>query len=84
MDTAAVLEWVGSLCGIGGALLMARNTRQSPFAYPLWIVSSIALVLFSLATEHRGLLLQQITFTGINLLGLYRWVLNPPKPAGNP
>lgn len=77
MNTILVLEWIGSICGIAGAVLMARKNRTSALAYPLWIVSSVALVLFAMKTKHSGLFLQQLVFTIINSVGLYHWIVKP-------
>ena len=78
MTSISVLEWLGSIAGIAGALLMAMNTRFSAWAYPLWIVSSMALMGFALLCEHKGLGLQQTVFLAINTLGVWRWIVRPP------
>lgn len=81
IDTVTALEWVGSVLGVIGAILMARNSAMSPLAYPLWTLSSFALVLFALMTHHAGLLLKESAFTAINLVGVWRWVIRPRYAA---
>lgn len=72
------LEWFGSITGIVGATMMAANTRTSPWAYPVWVIASLAMLAFALSQQHYGLAVQQGFFSAINLLGLYRWMLRPP------
>ncbi len=79
MTGTALLEWIGSLAGIAGAVLMAGNTRASAWAYPMWVVSSACLLAFSFLGEHQGLALQQAFFMVINAVGLWRWMIRPPQ-----
>lgn len=72
-----VLEWFGSIVAILGAVMMASNTRFSPWAYPVWLLSSIVLIVVCLASSHNGLALREAVFTVINALGLWRWVILP-------
>jgi nicotinamide riboside transporter PnuC len=81
LSAVEVLEWTGSISGTIGAVLMARKTRVSAMAYPLWILSSLALMAFAFVTAHRGLLMQQACFTAINLYGFYRWVITPRRES---
>lgn len=70
MGTVAVFEWVGSVCGVVGALLMALSVHRAVQAYALWLLSSVALVAFGLIAHAYGVALMNAVFTGINLLGL--------------
>lgn len=66
------LEIIGAVCGIAGALLMAINSSElAGFAFPIWLVSSIALGVFAYISKLNYLLMLQITFTAINLLGVW-------------
>lgn len=68
-----LLEWVGSLFGVLGALTVASNTRFSPWGWWLFLVSSSALCAYSILAQAWGLLLLNSCFVGTNLLGLLRW-----------
>lgn len=90
MDTLTLCEWIGSAAGIAGALMMAVNTRVSPWAYPVWVLASIALLAFALGGGHHALAMQQAVFTAVNALGCWRWLVRPylaaqprPSPQGN-
>ena len=78
------LEWIGALFGIAGAVMMAVNHRVSPWAYPVWIIASLAMLFFAWSGKHFGLAAQQAVFFLINMLGLYRWLIRPPQVIGQP
>jgi len=67
------LEFIGAICGIFGAILMAIDPSQyASISFPLWLVSSIALSIFALLSRLKYLLLLQLTFTTINIVGVIK------------
>lgn len=68
-----LLEWVGALCGVLGALIIASNTRLSPWGWWLFLMSSVSLCGYAVLAEAWGLLLLNCCFVFTNLLGLLRW-----------
>lgn len=73
-----IANWIqvaGSITSVIGALLMALNNRWSNIAWPLWIVSSVALSAYALRLPEPAyaFFFQQIIFGAINILGLWRW-----------
>ncbi|HEY9017580.1 hypothetical protein [Thiomicrospira sp.] len=67
-----LLEFVGAGCGIIGALLMAINPAEyAAIAFPVWLISSIALAAFAHISKLPYLLMLQLTFTVINLIGIW-------------
>lgn len=75
--SAKLLEWVGTLFGIAGAILIAANIPLSPYGWVGFAVSSIALAGFALRIRARGLLMLQVCFMCTNALGLWRWLIQP-------
>lgn len=66
-----LLEFVGAIFGIIGALMMAINPGELAYlAFPLWLVSSLSLTLFAFLSNLKYLLGLQLTFTFINVLGV--------------
>jgi len=66
------LEFIGAGCGIIGALLMAINPAEyAAIAFPVWLISSIALAAFAHISKLQYLLMLQLTFTVINLIGVW-------------
>jgi nicotinamide riboside transporter PnuC len=66
------LEWIGSLSGLLGSLLLALNMRVSKYGWISFLVSNLALIAFSIGVDRHGLLMQYLGFTATSLLGLYR------------
>ena len=52
-----VFEWVGTVCGITGAALIASNVRLSPWGWWLFLLSSVSLCAFGLNAGAYGILL---------------------------
>ena len=70
-------ELTGASTGIAGAILLAIKCRFSAWAWPLWIVSGVAWIVYAQATSTYGLMAQQVVFTTINLIGTWRWLVQP-------
>lgn len=76
------LEWIGSLSGLLGALLLATHTRVSQYGWIAFFVANVALIAFSVGIDRYGLLVQQLGFMGTSLLGLYRsGLFSSPAPT---
>jgi len=79
-----VLEWVGSICGIAGAALIASNIRLSPWGWWLFFFSSVSLSLYAAVAGAWGILLLNLAFVITNLLGLARVWLPFIRQARSP
>jgi len=67
-----VYEWTGSIMGLVGAFLLATHTSYSRYAWYLYLVGNVAIILFALRIEAYGLLTQQFGLMALNFFGLYR------------
>ncbi len=74
MDT---LGWIGTYAGPAGAILLALNIRVSPYGYVLFLLSSVAMVVYASWIGDDKVLIQNVLFTAINSVGLVRWVILP-------
>ncbi|MFH0134816.1 hypothetical protein ACGLHS_31695 [Variovorax sp. VaC1] len=72
MNPADICEWAGSLLGIAGALLLALNLKISRYGWFVFLAANVAMIAFAILIDRRGLLLQQVTFTGTSLIGIHR------------
>ena len=72
-EVSTVLEWIGALLGVIGALLLALNMRFSQWGWVAFLVSNIFLITYTVLTGQWGLLTMQLIFTGTSVLGIYRW-----------
>lgn len=73
----SAVELLGGSTGILGALLLAWRGRLAAWAWVLWIVSSLAWIVFAIRIRigSVSLLAQQSVFAAINILGVYRWLI---------
>ena len=76
-------EWIGSGLGLGGAFLLATNSRLSRYGWLAFLGANIAMIVFAVGIDAYGLLVQQLGFTATSCLGLYRSrLLRPRRDAG--
>ena len=68
-----ILEMIGAVCGIAGAVLVSLNIPQSKYGFVLFLISSILLGIVSWQRKMQYLLTMQIVFLGINMVGVARW-----------
>lgn len=62
-----------TVTGVTAALLMALNLNMFVLAYTLFIVSSILWAIYAWRNNNRQLLIMNVIFTTINLVGLVRF-----------
>ena len=67
-----VIEWIGTLFGIAGAVLLSCNVRLSPWGWWLFLVSSISLCAFAVMVGAWGLLALNACFVCTNVNGIIR------------
>lgn len=69
-----VTSLFASLFGIMGALLVALNIGLPHIGYTLFLASSILWVLYSIKTLQSNLLVMNIVFGVINVIGLVNFI----------
>ena len=70
-----VLKWLGTAFGIAGATVIAANLPISGWGFALFLVSSVSWTIAGLRMREPSITALNATFTAINLLGIYRWLL---------
>lgn len=70
-----ILEWSGSVLAVSGAVLLAINISISPWAFVVYLLSSIILFIWGLRQKAYGIATQNMVFTVINMIGIYRWLI---------
>ena len=68
-----ILEMIGAVCGVAGAVLVSLNIPQSKYGFVLFLISSILLGIVSWQRKMQYLLTMQMVFLGINAVGIFRW-----------
>lgn len=72
-----MLDTLGAITGVLGAVVMSVESKYSKFAFPIWIVSSALWIAYALSTDQLPLLNQQIVYFVINVIGLWSWIIVP-------
>lgn len=77
------LGWYASISGILAALMIAWNHSQriNGWGFVLFTTCSVSWVISGLLNGESALAVQNVILTGINLLGIYRY-LWPGKDRG--
>lgn len=70
-----VINWIGSISGILGALLLAFNFTGSKYGYFLFLASAIFLTFSFTKQKNYAMMVQQSIFLIINSIGVYSWIL---------
>lgn len=71
------LEWVGTVLGVGGALLLALNGRFAKWAWPMWMLSNLCFITFGLLIGAYGLVTMQAGFFTTSSIGCWKWIIVP-------
>ena len=69
------VQWIGSVTGMIGALLLAMNIKYSAFGWVFFTLSNFAWIAFALKSRVKSLLLMQLVFLMTSLLGMSRWLI---------
>lgn len=85
MDEAVLtgLQYYGAGAAVLAALLVSLNIgrRVTGWAFVLFVTSSIALIAWGfLAQDSEGIGWQNVAMLGINLVGVWRYLLSSHKP----
>lgn len=67
-------KWVGTMLGVGGALLIALNIGTVVFGFILFLISSLLWSAIAVAQREVSLLVLQGSYAIINVLGIVRWM----------
>lgn len=68
------IEWIGTILGLLGSLLMARNKISQCWVWSSWIISSSLFIsLFLFHTQQFGLLFMNVFGLLTSAFGLWQW-----------
>ena len=79
MTLAEVLEWYATISGVIAAIMLAGDfgRRVSGFAFILFCTMNVAWIWFAQIDDTGGLMWQNIILFGVNLLGVWQYLLSP-------
>jgi nicotinamide riboside transporter PnuC len=80
-----VVSWTASLSAILGAIMISLDLgrRVTGFGFVVMTVSSAAWIGAGLLDDQAALTTQNFVLLGVNVIGIYRWLIRriPPRPA---
>jgi hypothetical protein len=76
------IGWYASVSGMIAALVIAADLgrRATGWAFALFVTSSIAWIVAGARDGETSLLWQNVVLLGVNLTGVYRWLIRKAKP----
>ncbi len=74
-QTNKLLEWSGSILAVTGATLLAFHVSFSGWAFVIYLLSSFILLAWGVRNGAYGIAAQNLVFTIINMVGIYRWLI---------
>ena len=80
MTFAEILEWYATVTGVIAALMLAsdRGRRVTGFGFVIFCTMNIAWILWAQTqAEGGGLTWQNAILFGVNLLGVWQYLLSP-------
>lgn len=82
MELMDVLKWFASISGIIAAFMVSLDNgrRITGWGFALFVASSIAWMSGALMDDEGALLSQNIVLFGINIFGVYRYLIRK-KPV---
>ncbi|HEY0014383.1 MAG TPA: hypothetical protein VGB79_16190 [Allosphingosinicella sp.] len=80
-----ILEWYAAGAAVVAAAVVALDLGRRPtgWAMVLFVTSSIAFIAYGLMDEEGALTVQNFILLGINLVGVYRYLIRK-RPPGAP
>jgi hypothetical protein len=71
---ALLIEVVGTIAGMAGAVLMAIYQQATPFQllYTIFLVSNVCLITSAIMRNNAFIMALNVVFAAINVLGLFR------------
>ena len=81
MDTATILEWAATGTGIAAAIVVSLNlgVRATGWGFVVFTVSSVCWIAAALMQGETALTVQNGVLFVINLIGIYRYLINPSR-----
>ena len=84
MPLVDALGYLAMATGIVAALTISADLgrRITGSAFLIFTISSVSWILVGVLDEEPPLLIQNIVLTGVNLFGVYRWLIRTPSQKG--
>lgn len=80
--TTEVIRWTASISGMIAAIMISLNAgrRITGWGFVVFLVCSVSWITAGYLDNDPALAIQNVVLTGINMLGVYRWLIRKDKP----
>lgn len=65
--------WIGTICGIIGALLVAANNGMQNIGYIFFLIGSVFSLIGSIKAKDKANITLWLVFASINIFGLFKY-----------
>ena len=81
MTVLEIIKWLASGTGMLAAIMVAADLgrRWTGIAFVIFTASSLLWIAGGLMDEEGALTTQNVVMLGINLFGIYRWLIRQPR-----
>lgn len=77
MNYIEKMKWVGTGMFVCAGVLISINIPESKYAFPLFATGHIIAIYVFASLKDKPLLVQNIFFLCIDMIGIYQWLLRP-------
>jgi len=76
-STIEKVKWSATLMFVCAGTLISLNLPQSKYAFPLFATGHIIAIYVFLLLKDKPLIVQNVFFLLIDMIGIYQWLLAP-------
>jgi nicotinamide riboside transporter PnuC len=69
-----MIAWIGTICGIIGALLVAANNGYQDIGYIFFLIGAFFSLTAAIKEKHKANITLWLVFASINVYGLIRYL----------
>ena len=76
-QTIEKVKWLATFMFVCAGTLISLNLPQSKYAFPLFATGHIIAIYVFLLLKDKPLVVQNVFFLLIDMIGIYQWLLAP-------
>jgi len=71
------MKWFATSMFVCAGILISFNIPESKYAFPLFAIGHCAVLYAFLKVKDKPMIVQNMFFLGIDIFGIYQWLLAP-------
>ena len=77
MITIDKMKWIATAMFVCACVLISFNIPESKYAFPLFAMGHCIILYAFIKVKDKPMIVQNLFFLGIDILGIYQWLLGP-------